>query len=101
MRKIILLCSAGMSTSILVTKMQEAAAAQGYDVEISTHAVSEAARVGADADIILLGPQVRFNLSTVQKQLPEKPIEVIDMRAYGTMNGEAVIAEVKKVLGDA
>ncbi|CAM4171639.1 PTS sugar transporter subunit IIB [Erysipelothrix inopinata] len=101
MRKIVLLCSAGMSTSILVTKMQEAAAAQGYEVEISAHSVSEAARVGANADIVLLGPQVRFNLSTVQKQLPEKPIQVIDMRAYGTMNGEAVIAEVKKTLGDA
>lgn len=100
MRKIVLLCSAGMSTSILVTKMQQAAADQGYDVEVSAHSVSEATRVGADADIILLGPQVRFNLSNVQKQLPGKPVEVIDMRAYGTMNGEAVINEVKKVLND-
>lgn len=100
MKKIILLCSAGMSTSILVTKMKEAAAAQNYEVEISAHSVSEATRVGADADIILLGPQVRFNLSTVQKQLPDKPVQVIDMRAYGTMNGEAVIAEVKKTLGE-
>lgn len=100
MRKIVLLCSAGMSTSILVTKMQQAAAAQGYDVEVSAHSVSEASRVGAEADIILLGPQVRFNLSNVQKQLPGKPVEVIDMRAYGTMNGEAVINEVKKVLND-
>lgn len=99
MKKIILLCSAGMSTSILVTKMQEAAAAQNFEVEISAHSVSEATRVAADADIVLLGPQVRFNLSTVQKQLPDKPVQVIDMRAYGTMNGEAVIAEVKKTLG--
>ncbi|NLL74232.1 MAG: PTS sugar transporter subunit IIB [Erysipelothrix sp.] len=100
MRKIVLLCSAGMSTSILVTKMQQAAADQGYEVEVSAHSVSEATRVGANADIILLGPQVRFNLSNVQKQLPGKPVEVIDMRAYGTMNGEAVINEVKKVLND-
>ena len=100
MRKIVLLCSAGMSTSILVTKMQQAAADQGYEVEVSAHSVSEATRVGANADIILLGPQVRFNLSNVQKQLPGKPVEVIDMRAYGTMNGEAVINEDKKVLND-
>ena len=31
MRKIILLCSAGMSTSMLVKKMQEAAAAENPD----------------------------------------------------------------------
>ena len=54
MRKIILLCSAGMSTSILVNKMKESADSQGYEVEISAHSVSEAARVGADADIVLL-----------------------------------------------
>ena len=35
MRKIILLCSAGMSTSMLVKKMQEAAKAQNYDCSIA------------------------------------------------------------------
>ena len=100
MKKIVLLCSAGMSTSILVKKMQEAADAENYAVEVSAHAVSEAARVGADADVVLLGPQVRFNLAKVKKELPNTPVEVIDMRAYGTMNGQAVIDEVKKILKD-
>lgn len=100
MRKIILLCAAGMSTSILVKKIEEAAAAQDYEIQISAHPVSEATRVATDADIVLLGPQVRFNLNTVQNQLPGKPVEVIDMRAYGTMNGEAVVASIKKTLGD-
>ena len=98
MRKIVLLCSAAMSTSILVTKMQQAAADQGYEVEVSAHSVSEATRVGADADIILLGPQIRFNLANVQQQLPGIPVSVIDMKMYGTMNGAAVIEEVKKIL---
>ncbi|HEY5524282.1 MAG TPA: PTS sugar transporter subunit IIB, partial [Clostridium sp.] len=39
MTKIILCCSAGMSTSLLVTKMQAAAKAQG--VEASIKAMSE------------------------------------------------------------
>jgi len=100
MRKIVLLCSAGMSTSLLVTKMREAAEAQNYEADIEAFSVSEASREGADADIILLGPQVRFNLSAVQKQLPGKPVEVIDMRAYGMMDGAAVIKQVKEVLED-
>lgn len=41
MRTIILLCAAGMSTSALVRKMQEAAKADGYDCEISAHSVSD------------------------------------------------------------
>ncbi|AMC93119.1 PTS sugar transporter subunit IIB [Erysipelothrix larvae] len=100
MRKIVLFCSAGMSTSILVNKMIEAAKAIDYDCTVEAHSVSEVARLGADADIVLLGPQVRFNLAGVQKTLPGKPVEVIDMRMYGTMNGAAVIDHVRKVLGD-
>ena len=42
MRKIILLCSAGMSTSMLVKKMQEAAKAESYDCEIAAYPMSEA-----------------------------------------------------------
>lgn len=99
MRKIVLLCAAGMSTSMLVKKMQAAADAEGYECTVSAYAMSEAAKVGADADIVLLGPQVRFNVSKIQGQVP-CPVEAIDMRAYGTMDGKAVIKRVKEVLGD-
>ena len=34
MKKILLMCNAGMSTSMLVSKMREAAEAQGYDCTI-------------------------------------------------------------------
>lgn len=100
MRKIVLLCSAGMSTSLLVTKMRQHAESIGYEVDVEAYSVSEASRQAADADLVLLGPQVRFNLSAIQKQLPGKPVDVIDMRAYGMMDGEAVIKQAKEILGD-
>lgn len=99
MRKIVLLCAAGMSTSMLVTKMGEAAKSQDYECAIEAHSVSEAKKVGGDADIILLGPQVRFQRAKVAGQV-SCPVEVIDMAAYGTMNGKAVIDRVREVLGD-
>ena len=68
MRKIILLCAAGMSTSALVRKMQDAAKAENYECEISAHSVSEAKNYGS-ADIILLGPQVRYRLAHVRSVL--------------------------------
>lgn len=100
MRKIVLFCAAGMSTSVMVQKMQEAAAAQQYDCEIAAYSISELNTYGPDADIILLGPQIRFNLNKVRKQLPDKIVEVIDMRAYGMMDGKAIIDLVKEKLGD-
>lgn len=93
MKNIILLCSAGMSTSLIVTKMREAASVKGYECKIDAYPVNEAAQRGADADIILLGPQIRFQQKNVQKNV-SCPVMVIDMTAYGTMNG-------KKILEDA
>ena len=59
------------------------------------------AREHTDADIILLGPQVRFAKSKVQGEVgADKIVQDIDMQAYGTMNGKKVIAQVKKALGD-
>lgn len=39
MKKILLCCSAGMSTSLLVTKMKKEAENQGIDVEINAVAL--------------------------------------------------------------
>lgn len=99
MRKIVLLCAAGMSTSLLVSKMKQAAAEEGYEADIAAYAVASA-REHADADIILLGPQVRFAKNKVQSEVGSVPVQDIDMQAYGTMNGKKVIAQVKKALGD-
>ena len=100
MRKIVLLCAAGMSTSMLVTKMKKAAEELGYECDINAYPVAEAKTRGEDADIVLLGPQVRFNLSKVQKECPNCVVEAIDMAADGTMDGAKVIKHVKEVLGD-
>lgn len=99
MKKIVLLCAAGMSTSLLVTKMKKAAADEGIECDIDAYSIAQAKEVGADADIILLGPQVRFNLAKVKEQCPNCPVEAIDMAAYGMMDGAKVIKRVKEVLG--
>ena len=97
MTKIVLLCAAGMSTSALVRKMKDAAKAEDYECDISSHSVSEAKNYQS-ADMILLGPQVRYRLKEVQGELPNNKVEVIDMKDYGMMNGKAVLDHVRKVL---
>ncbi len=99
MKKIVLLCAAGMSTSLLVTKMQKAADDEGVACDINAYPVAQAKEVGADADIVLLGPQVRFNLAKIKEQCPNCPVEAIDMAAYGMMDGAKVMKRVKEVLG--
>lgn len=100
MRKICLFCAAGMSTSLLVTRMKEYAKSIDYDCDVMAYPISEVKVHGANADVILLGPQVRFELDNVKKQLPDKIVEAIDMRVYGMMDGAKVIERCKNVLGD-
>lgn len=100
MRKVVLFCAAGMSTSLLVSKMRKAAEENGLEYDIAAHALSEADTYGPEADIILLGPQVSYKLKETQAKFADKPVESINMQDYGMMNGAKVIAHVKEVLGD-
>ena len=86
-----------MSTSLLVTKMNQAAQAQGLEVEIAAYGVSEAKKKVDQADVILLGPQVRF-LKDEFTKLASVPVQVIDMRAYGRMDGAQVMSDAVKAL---
>lgn len=94
-KTIMLCCAAGMSTSILVKKMQDAAAKQGLDYEIFACPASEADVKLKEKQIncVLLGPQVRYMLDDFQKKLADTdiPVEVIDMVAYGMMDGQKVL----------
>lgn len=92
MIKIILACSAGMSTSILVKKMQKVVSDENLQVEITAMPTTEAFNKWNDADIILLGPQVRYELEKFKDHTNSKiPIEVIDMLDYGMGNGEKIL----------
>ncbi|MGI6365287.1 MAG: PTS sugar transporter subunit IIB [Bacillota bacterium] len=98
--KILLICSAGMSTSLLVTKMTKAAEERGIELEILAHGASEAKRFLDQVDIVLLGPQVRFLKAEIAKTATV-PVQVIDMRAYGRMDGARVLEDALKELGQA
>lgn len=96
-KTIMLVCAAGMSTSMLVTKMQNAAKDQGVAADIFAVAASEAEEkiAGQQFDTVLLGPQVRFMLKQFQDKLTplNTPVAVINMADYGMMNGEKVLAQ--------
>ena len=91
MKKILLVCSAGMSTSLLVNKMNNAAKEFGEEVSIEALPVSECSSKIDEVDIVLLGPQVRFQKPVVEKLANGRiPVEVIDMRLYGIMDGKTI-----------
>lgn len=100
MKKIILLCNSGMSTSLMVQKMKDAAAAEGLECAIAAYSTDKAAEVASDADCILLGPQIQFQADEVRAACPGVPVAVIDMVAYGTMDGNVALAQAKSLMGE-
>lgn len=100
MKKILLVCNAGMSTSMLVAKMEKAAGELQAEVEIEAKSLSEAKDVIQAADLVLLGPQIRYEKANVQKMAGQIPVEAIDMKDYGLMDGKKVLKHALEVMGE-
>lgn len=67
MVRIMLCCSAGMSTSLLV-KMVEAAESRELPVEIGAYGVSEFDIQFPKYQVVLLGPQVKYMLNMLAEK---------------------------------
>jgi len=102
-KKIMLACAAGMSTSLLVTKMQEAAKAAGKDYEIfakSTADIDNELSSSEKPDVLLLGPQVSFMKNEVKSKTDAAgiPMDVINMMDYGMMKGDKDLATAEALM---
>ena len=98
--KIVLFCAGGFSTSLLVNKMKEAAAAKGKDYDIAAYSIAEFDTVALDASAILIGPQVRYVVKKLQTEHPELHITDIPMEMYGTMDGKGALELAEKLIGE-
>ncbi|WP_410012878.1 PTS sugar transporter subunit IIB [Sodalis sp. C49] len=93
MKSIMLCCSAGMSTSMLVRKMQAEAEKRGLDVKIDAYGVSEFDGQFARYQVVLLGPQVKYMLASLSAKTAAQdiPVAAIDMMDYGMQRGDKVL----------
>ncbi len=94
MTKVLLCCSAGMSTSLFVQKALKHAEETGIEIEIKAISVTELeANLTDDIDVIVIAPQIRFQLEGISAKT-DKPVMVIEMRDYGMMNVQKVLPEI-------
>ena len=100
MKHILLVCNPGMSTSMLVKKMQQNAAERGIDILIEAKSITEAKKNIHEADVILIGPQIRYELPAVKEIAGDIPVDAIDMRDYGMMNGSKVLDQALSLIGE-
>ncbi|GAA0744659.1 PTS sugar transporter subunit IIB [Clostridium oceanicum] len=98
--KILLACSSGMSTSLLVTKMEKYAEQEGIKATIWAVGQDKVEQEMENAEVILLGPQMRFLKSRFEPKAKELniPIDVINPMIYGRCDGKAVLEMAIKLI---
>ncbi|MFB1049938.1 PTS sugar transporter subunit IIB [Paraliobacillus sp. JSM ZJ581] len=100
MMKIILVCSAGMSTSLLVSKMKKEAEARNLAADIEAIPESQLSNHLEGLDVVLIGPQVRYLEKQVKAKVEPMGIKaaVIDSIAYGTVQGGKVLDQALELV---
>ncbi|MGF1725445.1 PTS sugar transporter subunit IIB [Photobacterium nomapromontoriensis] len=90
---IFLCCAAGMSTSMLVSRMEQAAKDKGIECDISAHSIAEFDDCIKWGDVCLVAPQVKFKYEEFKRIANEqgKGCALIDMMNYGLLKGDAVL----------
>jgi len=102
MKKIFLCCAAGMSTSIVVKKMKQAASEKGIDVDIIAVGMEEFESTLSRFDGCLLGPQIKYKFEDFKAiaQREGKPIAIISNMDYGMLKGEKILDDALNMIRD-
>lgn len=100
--KILLVCSGGMSSAIVVKALEKEAAKNAVALEVKSVASGEfAEEVKGGWDLVLIAPQVRHRFDFFKEAAAESrvPVSVIPPQGYGPMGGPVLLAEIQKILG--
>jgi PTS system cellobiose-specific IIB component len=98
--KIILACDAGMSTSIMVTKMKKVAEEKDMVADIQAIPLKFLDENLEGTDVVLLGPQMKYTLEKIQTRLADHniPVDVIDSLDYGMMRGDKILEQALRLV---
>ena len=102
MKKVYLFCSAGMSTSMLASNMQDVANQHNLPIKVAAFPHNKLEEIISEdrPDCILLGPQVKYMYEETVELFGSQgiPIAVIDQGDYGMMNGEKVLKSAIRLI---
>ena len=100
MIRVLIVCSWGMSTSLLVDSMLAVAQEQKYELSVEALSAGEYAARVDECDVVLIAPQIRHLRKSIEKLAMSvgKPVALIEPFHYATMNGEAVLDQVLRLL---
>ena len=99
-RRIVLICSAGVSTNMLVRRMEHEAARLGYPCSVTFYPIQEVKEASQFADVMLLAPQSAFELPEIQVKYPNVKSAVIPKDLYASIDSVKILDLAQKIAGD-
>lgn len=100
--KVLLVCSGGMSSAIIVKAVEKEAAKSGLDLTVKSVGSGEfAEEIKNGWDVALVAPQVRHRLAFFQEAAAGRniPVAVVPPQGYSPLGGAVLLAEIRKLLG--
>ena len=96
MYKVLVLCDAGVSSNKFLDLMKYEIEIQKLNCELKSGAISDFYQLGKAMDMVLLGPQVRFNSKKIKEMLPSVEVEVISVNDFSTLNVVKIVGIIKE-----
>ncbi|WP_319215113.1 PTS sugar transporter subunit IIB [uncultured Trichococcus sp.] len=99
----LLICTAGITTGLLVKNVQNAADERGLDIHVysAPAIIAEQAIQSQAIDALMIGPQSKYEIARLKDFLTYKavPYKLISKENYEILDGEAVLEEIIALIG--
>ncbi|MBF4571834.1 PTS sugar transporter subunit IIB [Herbiconiux sp. VKM Ac-1786] len=98
--KVLFICAAGMSSSLIKSKVEAEAARRQIYLELEAVPAVMISRADlTGADVVLVAPQVRGQLAQFKEWAAEEgaPIEAIAFHHYGLADADGILAQVERL----
>ena len=100
----LLICTAGITTGLLVKNVQNAADERGLDIHVysAPAIIAEQAIQSQLIDALMIGPQSKYEIARLKDFLTYKavPYKLISRENYEILDGEAVLEEIIALIGE-
>ncbi|MBP2654530.1 MAG: lichenan-specific phosphotransferase enzyme component [Firmicutes bacterium] len=98
--KVLLVCSGGMSSAIVVKAIEKEAEREGLSMVVKSVGTGELAEELKNGwNLVLVAPQVRHRLDELRQKasVHNVPVALIPPQGYSPLGGAIVLAEIKKL----
>ena len=98
--KILLSCTGGLTTGFFADKLNETAKVLNLNFEFAAVPFNKIFNVGFDYSVILLAPQISFQLKNVQEILHDKLVLKIPPKIFASYDGGEMLKFVEENLNN-